>query len=253
MRRTVAKRRRLSRVSDQTTATSRRDRLRTQTSAEIKAIALKLMAAGGPDAISLRAIAREMGMTAGAIYSYFATRDDLITALIGDVYTTAVVAAEAARDAVPESDPGGRIMAWAQATRAWALASPEGFRLIYGDPVPGYRAPADGPAKEAELRACTGLIGLVAAAWPAARDRQPDGREYRWADFDPSLAGHVQKDFPDLPPAALALTLRVWGRMHGLMALEIYGHLRTLMRDPASVYRDEMRDLIASLGLVSPS
>ena len=97
---------------------SRRDRLRAQTTAEIKKIALKLLADGGPDAVSLRAIAREMGMTAGAIYSYFATRDDLVTELVGDVYTSAVQAAETARDAVAESNPGGRVLAWAQATRA---------------------------------------------------------------------------------------------------------------------------------------
>jgi AcrR family transcriptional regulator len=235
-------------VSEQQQTPNRRARLREQTSAEIKAIALKLMAGGGPDAISLRAIAREMGMTAGAIYSYFPTRDDLITTLIGDVYTSAVQAAESARDTVPESDPGGRIMAWAQAMRAWALANPEGFRLIYGDPVPGYQPPEDGPGKAAELRACTGLIGLVAAAWPSARTRQPGGH-YDWADFDPGLVAHVREDFPALPPVALAVTLRVWGRMHGLLALEIYGHLRTLIHDPATVYRDEMRDLITSLGL----
>jgi AcrR family transcriptional regulator len=230
---------------------SRRARLRAQTSDEIKAIALKLLAEGGPDAISLRAIAREMGMTAGAIYSYFATRDDLVTTLIGDVYGALVDAAEAARDAVPESDPGGRILAWAQAVREWSLANPEGFRLIYGDPVPGYQAPDDGPGKAAELRACTGLVGLVAAAWPAAAPLHADGRRYTWDDFDPGLVGHVREDFPGLPPEALALTLRVWGRMHGLMALEIYGHLRPLVHDPAAVYRDEMRDLIAALGLAS--
>ncbi|MGR6918648.1 TetR/AcrR family transcriptional regulator [[Actinomadura] parvosata] len=228
---------------------SRRARLRAETTAEIKAIALKLMSAGGPDAISLRAIAREMGMTAGAIYSYFPTRDDLVTTLIGDVYTSVVEAAEAARDAVPADDPGGRILAWAQAVRAWALAGPEGFRLIYGDPVPGYRPPADGPGKAAELRACTGLTGLVAAAWPAAEPLQRGERTYTWDDFDPGLVAHVREHFPGLPPAALALTLRVWGRMHGLVALEVYGHLSPLVHDPAAVYRDEIRDLIASLGL----
>lgn len=229
----------------------RRDRLRAETSAEIKAIALKLMVDGGPDAISLRAIARELGMTAGAIYSYFATRDNLITTLIGDVYTSAVDAAESARDAVPDTDPGGRILAWAQAMREWAVANPEGFRLIYGDPVPGYRKPDAGPGREAELRACTGLIGLVAAAWPTARKHRRGGGEYRWADFDRDLVAHTREDFPDLPPAGIALTLRVWGRMHGLMALEIYGHLGPLIDNPATVYHDEMRDLVASLGLSS--
>ncbi|MCP2343847.1 TetR/AcrR family transcriptional regulator [Actinomadura rupiterrae] len=234
-------------MTEQTT--SRRARLRAQASGEIKAIALRLMAEGGPDAISLRAIAREMGMTAGAIYSYFATRDDLVSTLIGDVYTALVEAVEAARDAVPEDDPGGRILAWADALRTWALAHPEGFRLIYGDPVPGYQEPDDGPGKTAEVRACTGLTGLVAAAWPTAAPLSAGDREYAWDDFDPRLTGHVREVFPDLPPAALALTLRIWGRMHGLLALEIYGHLRDLILDPATVYQDEMRALVASLGL----
>ncbi|TMR39446.1 TetR/AcrR family transcriptional regulator [Nonomuraea zeae] len=218
-----------------------------QTTAEIKAIALKLMAEGGPDAISLRAIAREMGMTAGAIYSYFPTRDDLVTTLIGDLYTALVDEAEAARDAVPAEDAGGRILAWAQTVREWALANPEGFRLIYGDAVAGYQAPEEGPAKEAEHRACTGLTGLVAAAWPVAGQRA--GGDYAWSDFDAGLAGTIQSLFPGLPPAAVALTLRVWGRMHGLVALEIYGHLRGLTHDADELYRDEMSDLIASLGL----
>ncbi len=148
------------------------------------------MAAGGTDAISLRAIAREMGMTAGAIYSYYATRDDLITTLIGDLYTELVDAAEVARDALPADDPGGRIVAWAQTVREWALANPEGFRLIYGDPVPGYRPPEDGPAREAEHRACTGLTGLVAAAWPEASSHAGGG-DYDWSDFDPGLVGDV--------------------------------------------------------------
>ncbi|MFB9630666.1 TetR/AcrR family transcriptional regulator [Nonomuraea helvata] len=233
-------------MGDQTM--SRRDRLRAQTTAEIKSIALELMAAGGPDAISLRAIAREMGMTAGAIYSYYATRDDLVTTLIADLYTALVDAAESARDAVPADDPGGRILAWAQTVREWALAHPEGFRLIYGDAVPGYQPPADGPAKEAEQRACRGLTGLVAAAW-----RGPDKGEYGWSDFDPVLAEDIQATFPGLPPDAVALTIRVWGRLHGLVALEIYGHLRTLTHEPAAIYRDEMIALIASLGLTPPA
>ena len=230
---------------------SRRDRLRAQTVDEIKTIALKLMAAGGPDAISLRAIAREMGMTAGAVYSYFPTRDDLVTTLIGDVYTSFVDAAEAARNAVPTDDPAGRILAWARTAREWALANPEGFRLIYGDPVPGYQAPEDGPAQDAAMRACAGLTGLVAAAWPAAHTRQP-ARDYDWTDFDARLVTRVREDFPDLPPTAVALTLRVWGRIHGLLALEIYGHLRPLIHNPATVYDDEITDLITSLGLTRP-
>ena len=82
---------------------SRRARLRVQTAQEIKTTALDLMAKGGPDAITLRAIAREMGMTANAIYGYYATRDELVTTLIADLYTSFVDGAEAARDTRPAS------------------------------------------------------------------------------------------------------------------------------------------------------
>lgn len=227
---------------------SRRERLRAQTLEEITAIAMRLLMEGGPDAISLRAIAREMGMTAGAIYGYYATRDDLISTLISDVYTALVDRLEAARDAVPVEDPAGRIMAWAEGVRAWAVERPAEFRLIYGDPVPGYRPPPGGPAAAAELRACTGLVGLASAVWPRAAATQTAG-DCAWSDFDAALAEHVRSDFPELPPDALALALRMWGRMHGLIALEVYGHLRPQSRDPAKLFRAEMRDLVRSLGL----
>jgi AcrR family transcriptional regulator len=232
---------------------SRRERLRAETSQEIKTIALKLMAEGGPDAISLRAIAREMGMTAGAIYGYYATRDDLITTLISDVYSALVDTVEAARDACPADNPGGRVLAWADALRTWALANPEGFRLVYGDPVRGYQPPEGGPAAEAAERACAGLTGLIAAAWPPpgppGLPGPPDDNTYEWSDFGPHLATTVRDEFPDLPPAAVALSLRTWGRMHGLLALEVYGHLTSLTMTPGKLYRAEMLDLVASLGL----
>lgn len=230
---------------------SRRARLRVQTAQEIKTTALDLMAKGGPDAITLRAIAREMGMTANAIYGYYATRDELVTKLIADLYTSFVDGAEAARDTRPAKDAAGRILAWAEAFRQWALANPAGFRLVYGDPVPGYQAPPEGAAAEAEQRACMGLTGLVAGAWPSA-ERTQTHEEYQWSDFDPGLVATIRDQFPDLPPAAVALALRVWGRLHGLVSLEIYGHLRNQTVEPGKVYRSEICDLIRSLGLTPP-
>lgn len=229
----------------------RRARLRAETTAEIKAIALRHMAAGGPDAISLRAIARDMEMSGSAIYSYFDTRDTLITDLINDVYTSLVDHVESARDALPTEDTAGRILAWGHAVRDWSLANPNGFRLIYGDPVAGYKAPDGGPAPDAAKRACLGLTGLVAAAWPHAQALQADSH-VQWTDFAPNLTTTVRARFPDLPPAALALGLRVWGRMHGLIALELYGHLGPQANDPARLFSAEMLDLIRSLGLEPP-
>ncbi|MFE6060405.1 TetR/AcrR family transcriptional regulator [Streptomyces sp. NPDC056431] len=264
----------------------RRERLRAETTAEIKDTALRLMASGGPDAITLRAIAREMGMTANAIYGYFATRDDLVTTLIDDVYSALADSVEAAwaqaatrgpaeppagdpADAPagdpatqrpagdpatqrPAGDPATRILAWARAFRTWALANPEGFRLVYGDPVPGYRAPEEGPAPDAARRVCTGLAGLAAAAWPYAEPLYRDSA-FTWDDFDAGLLDKVRPAFPDLPPAGVALALRLWGHLHGLVALEVYGHLGRQTTSPDKLFQEELTRLVTTLGVPRPA
>ncbi|MEV4129369.1 TetR/AcrR family transcriptional regulator [Nocardia sp. NPDC049707] len=226
---------------------SRRERLRVETSREIKAVALRQMADAGPGAISLRGIAREMGMTPRAIYSYFPTRDDLITALISGISASLAEALENATNAVPDTDPGGRLVAWGQALREWALDHPESFRLFYGHPIPGYQPPEDGPVDRNARRVCRELTRLVAAAWIDARHHQPE--ETSWSDLHPDYVAKIQKDLPDVPPAAAALALRVWGRMHGLVALEIDGHIHPVSRNPAALHHAEMLDLVRSLGL----
>ncbi|MFJ9026534.1 TetR/AcrR family transcriptional regulator [Streptomyces sp. NPDC102259] len=226
----------------------RRERLRAETTADIKKVALALMASGGPDAITLRAIAREMGMTANAIYGYFATRDDLVTTLINDVYTALADAVDAAWEAAPATDPAIRITAWATAFRTWALVNPQGFRLIYGDPVPGYRAPEGGPAPDAARRVCTGLTALAAAAWPHTQHLYEDSA-FGWSDFDPGLLDKVRPAFPDLPPAAVALALRIWGHLHGLVSLEVYGHMHTQTTNPEKLFQEELTQLVQVLGV----
>ncbi|GAA1579629.1 TetR/AcrR family transcriptional regulator [Actinomadura kijaniata] len=227
--------------------TSRRERLRAETVREIKTIAVRQLADEGPGAISLRGIAREMGMTPRAIYSYFPTRDDLVTELIGGIAASLAAAVETACAAVPDTDPGGRLVAWGEALREWALANPESFRLFYGNPIPGYRPPEGGPVDQTARRVCRELTRLVAAAWPHARRHQPE--DASWADLHPDYVTKIRADLPDVPPAAAALALRVWGRMHGLVALEVDGHIRPVAGNPAALYRAEMLDLVRSLGL----
>ncbi|MFJ8208995.1 TetR/AcrR family transcriptional regulator [Streptomyces sp. NPDC096033] len=228
----------------------RRERLRAETTAEIKSVALELMASGGPGAITLRAIAREMGMTPNAIYGYFATRDDLITTLINDVYTSLADTVDAASNAAPGTGPADRIRAWAHAFRGWALTNPEGFRLIYGDPVPGYIAPEGGAAPDAAQRVCTALTGLAAIAWPHAEHLYSDS-DFQWSDFDTGLLDKVRPAFPHLPPAGVALALRLWGHLHGLVSLEIYGHLHTQTMSPEKLFHEELAQLVRSLGIAS--
>lgn len=210
------------------------------------------MSADGAANLSLRAIARDMGMTAGAIYSYYDTRDALITALITDVHNTLADAEEAARDSKPIDDPAARIVAVGTAYRDWAVAHPQQFQLLYGDPIPGYQTPEDVALTAAAKRSCAVLLGLVSEAWPTAKARYGDARFHR-ADLDPALVDVARDLYPDLPAAALALSLRTWGRMHGLVALEVYGHLRHQTSDPAKLHRAEMHDLVRDLGLATSS
>jgi AcrR family transcriptional regulator len=230
----------------------RRERLRAEATAEIKNVALELMASGGPDAITLRAIAREMGMTANAIYGYFATRDDLVTTLINDVSTALADAVDAAWEATSTSDPATRIRAWADAFRNWSLANPQGFRLIFGDPVPGYHPPEGGAAPGATRRICLGLTALAAAAWPHAAHLYMDS-EFDWSDFDPGFLDEVRPAFPDLPPAAVALALRIRGHLHGLVSLEVYGHMRTQTLSPDKLFHEELTHLVRTLDATAPN
>ncbi|MEV2197651.1 TetR/AcrR family transcriptional regulator [Streptomyces phaeochromogenes] len=227
---------------------SRSERLRIETTAEIKKIALELLTSGGPGAITLRAIAREIGMTPNAIYGYFATRDDLVTTLISDVFTSLADTLDAATAAVASTAPGGRMQAWGHAYRTWALANPEGFRLIYGDAVPGYLAPDGGAAPDAQLRVCIGLTALTAAAWPQAAHLHADSA-FEWSDFDELFLDPVRPAFPDLPAAGLALALRIWGRLHGLVTLEIYGQLPAQAMNMDKLFREELTQVVRSLGI----
>src|SRR6476469_355321 len=123
---------------------SRRERLRETTYKEIKDSARRQMSAGdGGEAISLRGIAAEMGMTAPAIYRYFGSRDDLITALLVDAYTQLGDAILAACATQPAANYAERFYLAALAYRDWSVAHPTDFDLIFGRPLPGYHAPGE--------------------------------------------------------------------------------------------------------------
>src|SRR5580698_5055073 len=170
-----------------------RERARAELTREIKQEARRQLAASGAQGLSLRAVARELGMVSSAIYRYFPSRDELLTALIIDAYDALGEAAEAADSWVPAADVRGRWRAVCGAIRAWALAHPHEYALIYGSPVPGYQAPRATVA--AAIRVVRVMGGILAEAGTAIRDagaRPP---------LSPSLAS------PSLAPLAPALPL----------------------------------------------
>ena len=120
-----------------------RERARAEITAEILDAARGYLATDGAPALSLRAIARDLGMASSALYRYFKSRDELLTRLIIDAYDALGAAAEAREANIEPNDLAGRFTATCSAVRDWALAHPNEYALIYGSPVPGYAAPAD--------------------------------------------------------------------------------------------------------------
>ena len=173
-----------------------RERARAEITAEILSAARRYLATDGAPALSLRAIARDLGMASSALYRYFGSRDELLTRLIVDAYDSLGAAAEASEAAVDRDDLPGRFAAVCRAVRTWALANPNEYALIYGSPVPGYVAPADtvGPATRVSILLM--LILIEAAAQGRVPAEEP--REAR--ALDPVLA-QLPPGFPGARPA----------------------------------------------------
>ncbi|PZF92396.1 TetR/AcrR family transcriptional regulator [Micromonospora deserti] len=223
-------------------APSIRARVRAQMIDEIKAVARRHLATDGAN-LSLRAVARDMGMVSSAVYRYFPSRDDLLTALIIEAYDALGEAVEAADAAADRHDPRGRWFAVCRAARAWALAHPAEYALLYGSPVPGYAAPDDtiGPAQRPPLT----LVGILRDGLTAGLLTPPPEAELP----DPvraDLAELREAFFPDVPEALLARGMAGWTQLFGLISFELFGRInRSLAHRDA--YFDHQTGLMADL------
>ncbi|MFC9288821.1 TetR/AcrR family transcriptional regulator [Streptomyces sp. NPDC057052] len=200
-----------------------RERYRAQVRAEVKERAREQIASAGASALSLNAIARQLGMSGPALYRYFASRDELITELIRDAYRSLA-------DAVRAAD--GDVASLAGALRAWALADPHRYFLVYGTPVPGYHAPDDITAIASEIMA---RLLDACAELPAGGTRTP---------LDTHLDEHRQwTDGHPAPAPAPRRALAFWTRLHGVLSLELAGHFTGMGLDPAQLYAAELDSL----------
>ncbi|MVO90738.1 TetR family transcriptional regulator [Streptomyces sp. p1417] len=217
-----------------TRTTTPRERYRAQIRAEIKQHAWQQIATAGASALSLNAIAKQMGMSGPALYRYYLNRDELITELIRDAYRSL---ADAFRAASAASGSGTGLGALAHALRHWALADPQRYFLIYGTPVPGYHAPDDTTAIADEIM--TALLDACPAA-PADASVSP---------FEAHLAEHRTwaADHP-AAPATLRRALAFWTRLHGVLSLELAGHFTGMGFDVGRLFAAELQDLLAAAG-----
>ncbi len=227
---------------------SRRERQRQATRGEILDVARRQIAEMGAAALSLRAIARAMGLTAPAIYRYFGSRDELVTALIVDSYTSLAEALEGVRIAQDGREYAGRLLELMLAYRAWALAHPQDYALIFGTPIPGYAPPA-GATEEAGSRALRVLVAEITAAIAVGALRPPLVYAAPEPELAQQLAAWRERFGVSVPAVALQLGLVCWARAHGLTSLELYGQVGRLLGDGAALYRAEALVLLGQLGL----
>ncbi|WP_017569367.1 TetR/AcrR family transcriptional regulator [Nocardiopsis halotolerans] len=208
-----------------------RDRVRAEFIAEITEVARRHLAEHGATGLSVRAVTRDLGMAASAVYRYFPNRDALLTALIVAAYEGLGAAAEKEESAVDRDDHAGRWAAVFRAVRAWALGHPHEYALIYGSPVPGYSAPRDTtePATRVVL-----LLARVAAdaprtPGPASRDLPPVPADLR-ADVEARVTAIAATMDPDRAETLTALTpetalavIDAWTTLFGTVGFELFG------------------------------
>lgn len=207
-----------------------RQRARAELTGEILAAARRQLGEAGPSALSLRAVARELGMASSAIYRYFKSRDELLTALILEGYNDIGDAAEAADD--PAAEPVERWMAIWRGVREWALANRHEFALLFGTPVPGYAAPRQ--AAVAAGRMPLALARVVADAKAAGALVPPPA-----PPCDPALIDAATAEL--LPGAGLdadeiARIILAWNRLVGIVSYELHGHLHQVTADDAGFF-----------------
>jgi AcrR family transcriptional regulator len=260
-----------------------RERVRAELIREITEAARRQLAVDGAPGLSLRAVAREMGMVSSAIYRYFPSRDDLLTALIIDGYNAVGEAVEQADAACSRDDYPGRWLATCRAVRDWALANPHEYALVYGSPVPGYRAPERtiGPASRAAAvvgkiisdayRAGAPGLATPGAAEPGAAEpgaAEPGAAEPGAAEPDAAAAGaaapglDVPESFvPDasrlreavlgeVPDHVAAGALVTWAGLFGLVSFELFGQFENVVTDRAAFFDHAAARLGRLAGLV---
>jgi AcrR family transcriptional regulator len=226
---------------------SRRAEHRQATIEEIKRLARQQLAEQGSGALSLRAIARQMRMASSALYRYFASHHDLISALCADAYDSLADAVTAARDARPVDDHAGRWWAICHAYRRWSLDHPADFALIFGTPVPGYQAPEDvtGPAAGRSIAVPLDVYAEAVRAGAADPDHTQVPHTVEAGDFLRKLLGEAA---PAYPPRLIVIALNAYASLLGYLVAEIFGSLPRLVDDTDQPYGAHVRTVMLGMG-----
>lgn len=188
---------------------------------DIARIGREHLARHGAAALSLRAVARDLGVVSSAVYRYVASRDELLTMLLVEGYGELGDAVDAAVAKVPEGEHRERFLAVGRAVRRWALSEPAMYSLLYGAPVPGYAAPEEQTTVPG-TRVARALLDIAAAAHAAGALAVPDAPP-PGAALARGLAGVREQFATDLPDAAIARGVLAWAALFGCVSFEVFG------------------------------
>jgi AcrR family transcriptional regulator len=229
-----------------TASRTARERVRAELTREITDIARRQLATEGAGGLSLRAVAREMGMVSSAIYRYFPSRDDLLTALIIDGYNALGEAVEQADAGCLQDDFPARWLAVCHAVRDWAVAHPHEYALLYGSPVPGYQAPQDTiPAAVRDTIVLGHILSEAhhAAAITPAQPLPPPPASLR------EDAATVRAIIPDVPDDVIFRGVTAWTALYGWVSFELFGQFNNTIEDRRTAFDHAMRLMAAMMGL----
>ncbi len=221
-----------------------RELARTTLVDSIKRSARRQVATDGAARLSVRAVAREVGMVSSAVYRYFPSRDELLTALIVDAYDALGAAVEQAAAGVPPERSRERWRAVCGAVRTWGAAGPQEYALLFGSPVPGYQAPQDTVAPAA--RVPSALIAVVQDGWTAGRV-EPGADVPLPELLTGQLTAVAAALAVELPPVVVLRVAVAWTQLFGLVTFELFGQLAGSLAPADEFFAasvDAMADLI---------
>jgi AcrR family transcriptional regulator len=228
--------------------TTPRARAREQTMRDIVRIGREHLATEGAAALSLRAVARDLGVVSSAVYRYVESRDELLTLLVVDGYDELGDAVDAALAPIARGDHARRMVAIGRAVRAWALAEPATYALLFGSPVPGYDAPAE-RTTEPGTRVIRRLVEVWEDAWVAGELSLPDesvGPRRLARDL-----ARIRRDLGITAPDALvARGMLAWAALFGCVSFEVFGQYGPgTFTDPKDIFEHHLQALVATVGL----
>ena len=237
------------------TEATRRDRSRFDTDQQIRTVARALLVSQGRQAVTLRAIAREMRITAPALYRYYDSFDDLIQQVCTDICADMAVELTERLAAVPADDTTGQVFAVCRGFRAWAVRHPQEFSLVFATPAVGQSGehPSDDPFGRVFLAVAARVLTTRDLAIPADADVPAELRS-DLTEYRDSLITTLTQTGIDLPaqllPLGAAYTMvRFWVRLYGQVALEVFGRFPFPVTDPEPLFDSMIAELVAEVGL----